>query len=114
MTWMPLVPSSTYGTIKEILDKAHVASNRSSPDPDFDLQGQLVADFSNHSLRRLADTEARKKMHVTAGGRLPVTAQEIDLWFGWHEMELSKDMQLHYATMDLSSRILQSRITGLM
>jgi hypothetical protein len=114
VTWMPLVPSSTYGTIKELLELAHADSNKVNPDPDFDLQGQLVADFSNHSLRRLADTEARKKMNVTTGGRQPVTKDEIDLWFGWHEMELSKDMQLHYATMDLATRILQSRITGLM
>ena len=44
-------------------------------------------------------------------GREPVTTQDIDLYFGWHEMELSQDMQIHYSTLSLAERIRQARIT---
>ena len=79
-----------------------------------DLQGLVKPNFSNHSLRRCADSQARRDMHNTENGRRPVTKDEIDLTFGWHEMELSKEMQLHYATLSLFSRLDNARITGLM
>ena len=63
-------------------------------DPDFSLQGLLEPIWSNHSLRRLADSTARRHMHVTTDGRMPVTAEEIDIFFGWHETEMSQDMQI--------------------
>ena len=114
ITLMPLASSSTYGVTKELMEDAYGRANKNSPDPDFDLQGLLAPDFSNHSWRRLADTQARKDMNVTEGGRVPVSKEEIDLFFGWHEMELSHDMQLHYATLSLAERIQKARITGLM
>jgi hypothetical protein len=114
VTLMPLASSSTHGVMKELLNDAHQRANSTTPDPDFDLQGLLTPDFSNHSLRRLADSQARKDRLVTEDGRQQVTHEEIDLTFGWHEMELSKDMQIHYATQSLAERIHQARITGLM
>jgi hypothetical protein len=114
ITLMPLSSSSTYGVTKELMEDAFERANKTSPDPDFDLQGLLKPDFSNHSWRRLADTQARKDMNITEGGRAPVGKEEIDLFFGWHEMELSHDMQLHYATLSLAERIQKARITGLM
>jgi len=42
------------------------------------------------------------------------TEAEIDLYLGWHEKVLLKDMQRHYEQMDLRRRILQARITGYM
>ena len=50
-------------------------------------------------------------MKDTSCGRDPVEAWEIDMLFGWNEMEMSKEMQLHYATMGLIERIKQARIT---
>ena len=114
VTLMPLASSSTFGVSKELLEDAYARANADSPDPHFDLQGLLQPIFSNHSWRRLADSQARRDMNVVEGGREPVTKEEIDLYFGWHEMELSKDMQLHYATMSLAERIRKARITGLM
>ena len=114
ITLMPFASSSTHGVMKELMGDAYIRANAISPDPDFDLQGLLKPDFSNHSWRRLADSQARRDMNVVEGGRAPVTKEEIDLFFGWHEMELSQDMQLHYATLSLAERIHKARITGLM
>ena len=114
ITLMPFATSSTHGVTKELMGDAFIRANATSPDPDFDLQGLLKPDFSNHSWRRLADSQARRDMNVTENGRTSVSKEEIDLFFGWHEMELSQDMQLHYATLSLAERIHKARITGLM
>ena len=53
-------------------------------------------------------------MKDTSFGRTPVEAWEIDMFFGWNEMEMSKDMQLHYASKSLFDRIMQARITCMM
>jgi hypothetical protein len=108
---MGIDPASTTKTMKELLTSACEAVGPADPH----LSGQLrsVAKWTNHSLRRSADTEARRSKSVTEHGRTEVTTTEIDLYFGWHEMELSKDMQIHYSTLSLFERIRQARITCL-
>ena len=80
-------------------------------DPHMSAQQRAVAKWTNHSLRRAADTTARRTKLVTDHGRAIVTTEEIDLYFGWHEEELSKDMQIHYSTLSLLERISQARLT---
>ena len=106
---MGIQPSSTSTTMKELLTLA--CADVGDRDPHLSMQLKKEAKWTNHSLRRHADTEARRWKESTAAGRRPVTTQEIDLYFGWHEMELSKDMQIHYATLSLAERIGQARIT---
>ena len=36
---------------------------------------------------------------------------EIDLYFGWHEAILLKEMQRHYEAMSIRSRMKNARIT---
>ena len=106
---MGLDPGSTSGTMKELLTAA--CESVGAGDPHLSAQLKVEAKWSNHSLRRAADTEARRSMNVSEHGRKPVTATEIDLYFGWHEQELSKDMQIHYSTLSLVERLNQARIT---
>jgi hypothetical protein len=103
---MGLQPSSTTTTMKELLTAACEKVGRT--DPHMSAQQRAVAKWTNHSLRRGADTTARRTKLVTEHGREIVTAQEIDLYFGWHEEELSKDMQIHYSTLSLRERIRQN------
>jgi hypothetical protein len=111
-TQHPLVgldPGSTSRTMKELLTSACDAVGAN--DPHLSAQLRAEAKWSSHSLRRAADTEARRSKDITEHGRKPVTASEIDLFFGWHEEELSKDMQIHYSTLSLAERLSQARIT---
>ena len=106
---MGIQPSSTYATMKQLLTAACDAVG--AHDPHMSSQQRAVAKWTNHSLRRAADTTARRTKLVTEHGREIVTTQEIDLYFGWHEEELSKDMQIHYSTLSLQERIRQARLT---
>ena len=40
------------------------------------------------------------------------SAAEIDIYFGWHEKILLKDMQAHYSAMSVRERFKKARITG--
>ena len=111
LTHMPLVTGSTFVTIKDILERSMVIANQVSPDKDLDLQGQLAPSWANHSLRRLADTTARRYMNDETHGGERVKKWEIDLLLGWNEAEMKKDTQLHYATMGVMERVKQARIT---
>ena len=111
VTHMPLQTSSTFDTIKQILSASCEAANKVEADPHLDLQGRTAPVWTNHSLRRLGDTNARRFMEDTRFGRKVVKPWEIDLLFGWNEAEMEKDMQMHYATMGLWERIQQARIT---
>ena len=42
------------------------------------------------------------------------TEAEIDIYFGWHEKVLLKEMQVHYASMSIKERMKKARITSLM
>ena len=39
---------------------------------------------------------------------------EIDIYFGWHERVLLKEMQVHYEAMSPRERMLHAKITGMM
>jgi len=106
---MGIAPGSTSTTMKELMTKA--CEEVGGQDPHLSAQLRQNAKWTNHSWRRCADTTARRTKDVTDMGREPVTSQEIDLYFGWHEMELSQDMQIHYSTLSLAERIRQARIT---
>ena len=63
--------------------------------------------FSSHSLRRLADTVARRDMASTG-----TSEAEIDIYFGWQEKVLLKAMQRHYEAMSVASRMTKAKITS--
>ena len=78
-------------------------------DPDLEIGRYDVPSWSTHSLRRLADTVARRHM-----GETGVTESQIDIYFGWHERLLLRSMQIHYASLSIRERMLLARITGMM
>ena len=82
---------STYEVLHDCFDAAYRAANRTTPDPELDLQGYGSVLWGHHSLRRFADTVARETMAVTGA-----TEQDIDIVFGWLESFYSQKMQLHY------------------
>ena len=84
-------------------------AQRIHPDPDLDLKAGESPKWSTHSLRRLADTTARRYRAETG-----TTADMIDLYFGWQERILKKAMQVHYATLSIIERMRQAWITGMM
>ena len=87
---------------------AHKMANAdpNDPDPVLDVEKGREPKWTTHSLRRLADTSARQYMEVTG-----TTEAEIDLYFGWHEAILLKEMQRHYEAMSIRSRMKNARIT---
>ena len=104
---MPLGTGSGGDPMKELLTQA--AFNLKGRDEELDVEAGREARWSSHSLRRLADTTARR-FRVD----MDVTEAEIDLYFGWHEKVLLKEMQRHYAAMIIRERMKQARITGMM
>ena len=72
------------------------------------MSGRTEPKWTSHSLRRLADTVARRFREETG-----TTEDEIDMYFGWHERVLLKAMQVHYATLAVRERMAQARITGM-
>ena len=104
---MPLGTGSGGDPMKELLTQA--AFNLKGKDEELDVEAGREAKWSSHSLRRLADTTARR-FRVD----MDVTEAEIDLYFGWHEKVLLKEMQRHYAAMIIRERMKQARITGMM
>ena len=108
---MPLSTSSVSEVTKEILDAAwrHATKDDMDPDPDLELGAGDLPRWSSHSLRRLADTVARKYMEITG-----VTVDEIDIHFGWNERVLLKAMQIHYASMSIRERMKHAKITGML
>ena len=70
MTLMPFSVSSAFAPTKEFLEKrekAHVkaGADPNDPDPDLDLPAGKEPSWSTHSLRRLADTVARRDREET-------------------------------------------------
>ena len=110
-TLMPLSTSSTFAPTKVLLDRAYIRANAdpSDPDPDLDIEPGRAPKWSTHSLRRLADTVARRYREETG-----TTEAEIDLYFGWNERLLKKAMQAHYASLSIRERMGLARITGKM
>ena len=108
---MMLTTSSAFAPTKELLVKAHIRANAdpADPDPDLDLRRGEDPHWSTHSLRRLADTVARRFRGETGSSEA-----DIDLYFGWHEKILLKAMQVHYASMSIRERMKKAWITGMM
>ena len=80
------------------------------PDPDLDLgQSEKPKWSTQHSLRRLADSVARKYR-----GQMGVLESQIDIYFGWQERVLRKAMQVHYEQLSLASRMALAKITGML
>ena len=104
---MPLSVAAAAGPTKELLTlaAAEVAA-RPGGDKDLDVERGRAPHWSSHSLRRLADTVARRDQQANG-----VEDAEIDLYFGWHEAILLKEMRRHYAAYQLRERIKQARIT---
>ena len=46
--------------------------------------------------------------------QMGVSEQQIDIYFGWHEKLLLKNMQIHYASLNARERMLLARITGML
>ena len=93
--------------MKELLTRAYDRVRH--VDTEIDVEAGKEPKWSSHSLRRLADTTARRFR-----ADMDVTEAEIDLYFGWHEKVLLKEMQRHYAAMIIRERMKQARITGMM
>ena len=109
-TAMPLAVSSTFAPTKELLVKAHAKANANplDPDPDLDVEKGREPKWSTHSLRRLADTSARRNRESTS-----TSEAEIDIYFGWHEKVLLKEMQVHYEGMSIRGRMEKAKITSM-
>ena len=108
---MPLAVDSAGSAIKEALEKAHVMANEDplDPDPDLELDPRRPTKWSSHSLRRLADTCARRYRRWSGA-----TEAQIDLYFGWQERLLKKAMQTHYESLSVRARMFLAKITGWM
>ena len=106
---MPLDTSSTFKVTKEILARAFMVATAdpTDPDPCLDLPAGQEPKWTTHSLRRLADTVARRDR--TKNG---VTEAQIDIYFGWQERILKKAMQVHYASLSIRERMALAIITG--
>ena len=89
---------------------AYLALNsEGKQNPLLDLPQGKAPHFTTHSLRRLADTVARR-----FAAAMGITEAQIDIYFGWHEKVLLRAMQVHYASMSVRERMATSRITGMM
>ena len=111
MKTMPLSTSTASGPTKLLLEKAHVEANRDPhvPDRDLELPAGELPKWTTHSLRRLADTTARRYRDEVG-----VSEAMIDIFFGWQERVLKKAMQVHYAAMSIRERMRTAKITGMM
>ena len=78
-------------------------------DEALDVAEGEVPKWTSHSLRRLANSVARRDMAKT-----DTSAAEIDIYFGWHEKILLKEMQRHYEQMSTRTRMSKSKITSLL
>ena len=110
-TLMPLAISSAADPTTAILVEAHRLANvdPNDPDPDLEVMPGRAPHWTTHSLRRLADTVARRYSGVAG-----TTPAEIDIYFGWQERLLKKAMQVHYASLSIFERMALAKITGWM
>ena len=108
---MPYSTSTASAPTKELLTNAWRAGlvDGVSTDADLDLPPGQEPKWSTHSLRRLADTVARRYREASG-----TTEDQIDIYFGWHEKILLKAMQVHYASLSIRERMMLSKITGML
>jgi hypothetical protein len=76
---------------------------------DIETEPGRTPKWTSHSLRRLANTVARRYREA-----MQVSEAQIDIYFGWHERVLLKEMQVHYEAMSPLERMLHAKITGMM
>ena len=109
--WMPFQVSSGFAPTKALLESAYLRANpiEGPPDPDLDVAAGESPKWTSHSLRRGADTVARRFRMVTG-----VTEDMIDIFFGWKEKILLRAMQVHYAAMSIRERMANAKITGML
>ena len=107
----PYSVGSAFKPTKELLERAHALANQDplDPDPDLDTDPRRECRWTTHSLRRLADTVARRYRQESGA-----TEAQIDIYFGWQERLLLKAMQVHYASLSIRERMLLAIITGYM
>ena len=103
-TLMPFCTASTYDALIKLLPEAEKLA---APDPDHDLEGASESSYGNHSLRQLADRQARELKHLSKASDV-----DIDRMFGWCEAVYRKVMSLHYAGRH--DRVRRKWITGYM
>ena len=107
VTHMPLQTASAGATTSELLTNSWRKLNSGgAKDPDLDVEEGSQPLWTTHSLRRLADTVARRDMLVNE-----ISEQDIDLYFGWNERILKQAMQRHYAAMSVRERMKKAVIT---
>lgn len=107
LSHMPLATGSTYTHLVKAMELAYEKSSQmETPDPELELQGLKEPHFGNHSLRRHGDRVARETKELTK-----VTKETIDYFFGWLLVEMMKDMQLHYAGLDMPGRRELAKVT---
>ena len=70
------------------------------------MQGHEEARWGQHSWRRFGDKVARDSQHIHE-----MPKPEVDLYAGWDQYELSKDMQMHYAGQQRNHRVKRRVIT---
>ena len=109
ITCMPLATGSAFKPTKEILEEACRRANLKGKDPDLDVGPGEEPKWTTHSLRRGADTVARRYREA-----MGVTEAMIDIYFGWQERILKRAMQVHYAAMSIRERMATAIITGMM
>ena len=106
-TAMPLAVSTTFTPTKALLEKAFEICNRpDNPDPELDVERGRKPRWTTHSLRRMANTVARATRKDTG-----TSEAEIDIYFGWHEKILLKEMQVHYEALDIHQRMEKAKVT---
>ena len=101
---MPLTYDTANASMKLLFEHAvTVASPPGDPDPEFDLQGHAEAHWGQHSWRRMGEKTARDdKPQWTLLG---LTKDDVDLYSGWEQKTLSKNMQIHYAGQQRDHRV---------
>ena len=77
--------------------------------PDLELAPGEEPKWTTHSLRRMADTVARKYRSQTG-----VSEALIDIFFGWQERVLKKAMQVHYEGLSMMARMSYAAVTGML
>ena len=109
-TLMPYAVSSAGTATTELITLADNELKRKGvQDPHLEVEPGQEPKFSSHSLRRLADTVARRDMSITG-----TSEADIDIYFGWQEKILLKAMQRHYEAMSVLSRMSKAKITSLL
>ena len=107
---MPLTYDNAHATQKSIFLEAYERANPPGDrDPEFDLQGHECPRWGQHSWRRFGDKTARDDKPRLTG--LGIEDKDVDLYCGWDQYELSKDMQTHYAGQQRSHRVRRCAIT---